>query len=83
MSPIPMRSSPPAFYSRSHEHFLLGVHKHPFPRFSPAAWTAAARHGRFDLRAKALAWSEHLLSAPEMRSQAAERPETMHIGNNG
>jgi hypothetical protein len=24
MSPIPMRSSPSAFYSRSHEHFLLG-----------------------------------------------------------
>jgi hypothetical protein len=23
------------------------------------------------------------LSAPEMRSQAAERPETMHIGNSG
>ena len=22
-------------------------------------------------------------SAPEMRGQAAERPETMHIGNNG
>jgi len=44
--------------------FLIGGHKHPFPRFSPAAWPPA-RHGRFDWRAKALAWSEHLYQRPK------------------
>jgi hypothetical protein len=45
-------------------------------------------HGRPHVTAVRLA-SESLavvgtpLSAPEIRSQAAERPETMHIGNNG
>jgi hypothetical protein len=32
---------------------------------------------------KALAWSEHLYQRPKMCSEAAELPETMHIGNNG
>jgi hypothetical protein len=45
MSPIPMRSSPPAFYSRSHEHFLLGVARTSRP---------------VPLASESLAWSEHL-----------------------
>ena len=71
MSPIPMRSSPPAFYSRSHEHFLLGVHElllgvheHPFPRFSPAAWPPA-RHGGSIGERKPWRCRRHLYQRPK------------------
>jgi hypothetical protein len=73
---------------------FMGVHKLPFPSIFTCRMTAPSwvRQSSCTSRPVPLA-SERVgvvrappvgaFCMPEMRSQAAERPETMHIGNNG
>jgi hypothetical protein len=67
---------------------FMGVHKLPFPSIftmTAPSWVrqAGCTSRPVPLGSESVGVVGAPPSAPEMRGQAAERPEMMHIGNNG